>query len=336
MRVFLSYRRDDTAGRTGRLFDGLVSRLGARNVFQDVGSIEPGVDFEDAVHTAIARSDATLVMIGPDWATIRRPTGDRRLDDPHDHVRREVAAALAAGGNVVPVLVGDAQLPTVDELPEDLQPLAQRQAVVLRDATWHQDLDELIGRLKGEMASGPTLGRRRLTVATAVFSAMALAGIVWLLVRDDGESSSDDFSHAACPVPDASWASLVVSPAAIVSYELEDAERHRHSYTVLDAAARANTSGWEVVLVVDHANDTTPIDDTSADDTYYSWSSMSTLFVDDLSQGEPTCFSIQNGEQEVLPGKRAIARFGFQSSIDPNGVELEAITDDDRSISITG
>ena len=70
MRVFVSYRRDDTAGRAGRLGDGLSTRLGAGNVFQDVGSIAPGVDFEGAILGALAATDATIVVIGPDWATL--------------------------------------------------------------------------------------------------------------------------------------------------------------------------------------------------------------------------------------------------------------------------
>ncbi len=64
MRIFISYRRDDTAGRAGRLFDVLVSRLGGRNVFQDVAAIAPGVDFTQRVADAIAKSDSALVVIG--------------------------------------------------------------------------------------------------------------------------------------------------------------------------------------------------------------------------------------------------------------------------------
>jgi TIR domain len=122
MRVFLSYRRDDTAGRAGRLSDGLTDRLGTGNVFHDVGSIAPGVDFEAAILGALADTDATILVIGPDWATVKGPDHAPRLLQPDDYVRTEVAAALASGRPVVPVLVGDARLPTLDELPEDLTP----------------------------------------------------------------------------------------------------------------------------------------------------------------------------------------------------------------------
>jgi hypothetical protein len=336
MRVFLSYRRDDTAGRTGRLFDALVARLGQRNVFQDVGSIEPGVDFEEAVRSAITTSDATLVVIGPEWATIRDPAGLRRLDDPDDYVRREVSTALAAGGTVVPVLVGEAALPDVDELPDDLQPLVQRQAVELRDATWHDDLDGLMRRLHGDMASGRSKSRRRVVVIGVVIAAAAAAGGVWLLGRDHSDSSAGEPELPPCSVPDATWTSLDVPATATATYDLDDAEHHRLRYTVQKADAVAKGPVWEIILQVEQENLTTPIENTFADDSYFSRASLKQLFVDGVSQDESTCFSVRDGDKEVTPGKRAISLFGFQSSIDPSGVSLELITSDDRSVVITG
>ena len=151
MRVFVSYRRDDTAGRAGRLGDGLSTRLGAGNVFQDVGSIAPGVDFEGAILGALAATDATIVVIGPDWATLQGPDAVPRVREPGDYVRREVAAALTSGQPVVPVLVGGARLPAADELPDELAPLLKRQAITLRDDTWHEDVDGLVHRLRAEI-----------------------------------------------------------------------------------------------------------------------------------------------------------------------------------------
>jgi hypothetical protein len=133
MRVFLSYRRDDTAGRAGRLFDGLIKRLGPGQVFQDVEGISPGLDFEQALVEWLDRADASVVVIGADWVTAAEADGRRRLDHDDDYVRREVGAALASGRPVVPVLVGGAQLPRANELPDDLEPLVRRQAFTVRD-----------------------------------------------------------------------------------------------------------------------------------------------------------------------------------------------------------
>ena len=95
MKIFLSYRRDDTGGRAGRLFDVLVARFGAQNVFQDVSSAAPGFDFTERVEQAIATSDAVLVVIGPSWLDSATADGRRRIDQPDDFVRHEVGSALA-------------------------------------------------------------------------------------------------------------------------------------------------------------------------------------------------------------------------------------------------
>jgi len=335
MRVFVSYRRDDTAGRAGRLFDGLVAHLGADNVFQDVSSIEPGVDFDDAVRSAIAHSDATLVVIGSQWATIRNPGGGRRLDDPDDYVRREVCAALAAGGSVVPVLVDDATLPTADDLADELRSLAKRQAVSLRDATWGHDLEGLMRRLVGDARRRKPASRRRVIALGAFFVAVVIAVAGWLLTRGTGGSPSTESVIPPCSVPDATWTNLDVATTASASYEVNDAEHHRLQYVVQHADSRPKGSGWEVVLRVEHANQTDPVEGTFSDDSYFSPLSLRELFVDRLSQGKPTCFSLQTGDKEVAPGKRAIALFGYQSSIDPTAVSLEVTTYDQRAVVIT-
>ena len=149
MKIFLSYRRDDTGGRAGRLFDVLVARFGAQNVFQDVSSAAPGFDFTERVEQAIATSDAVLVVIGPAWLDSATADGRRRIDQPDDFVRHEVGSALASGMPVVPVLVDDAELPLADRLPDDVRGLVHRQAVSVRDESWRQDVDDLVRRLEG-------------------------------------------------------------------------------------------------------------------------------------------------------------------------------------------
>ena len=131
----------------------------------DVSAIAVGTDFVDQVERAISTSDASLVVMGPDWLGATDPEGRRRLDDPEDHVRSEVRSALASPNPVVPVLVGDASLPTEDQLPDDLKALARRQAVELRDETWSEDVEMLVRRLEGKetvgnLAGGSWLGDR--------------------------------------------------------------------------------------------------------------------------------------------------------------------------------
>src|SRR5579859_7462419 len=105
--IFISYRRDDSEGEAGRLFDDLVRSFGEDSVFMDVDGINPGMDFRKAIDDNVASCGVLLAMIGPTWATIKH--GDaRRLDDPNDFVRLEIASALSRNIAVIPVLVHDA------------------------------------------------------------------------------------------------------------------------------------------------------------------------------------------------------------------------------------
>ena len=119
--VFISYRRDDCAAHAGRLYDRLAQRTGEDAVFMDVDAIEPGVDFGARIEEAIGACRVVIVLIGDDWLDITDERGRRRLDDPTDLVRQEVAAALRRPDvRVVPVLVEEARMPPAERLPDDL------------------------------------------------------------------------------------------------------------------------------------------------------------------------------------------------------------------------
>jgi len=96
-------------------------------VFMDVDSLSLGRDFVEHVERALASAGVALILIGPGWLTAVGKTGGRRLDDPDDYVRREVATALRSSTLVIPVFVDGADMPESDELPEDLQSLTRRQ-----------------------------------------------------------------------------------------------------------------------------------------------------------------------------------------------------------------
>src|SRR3954462_10254967 len=123
LRVFLSYRRDDSADAAGRLYDLLDGRYS--HVFMDVDTIKPGVDFERVVNEALDSCDVLIAVIGQRWLTIADGNGRRRLDKPEDYVRMEVAAALERDVTVLPALIQEADMPGSDELPDPLKPLAK-------------------------------------------------------------------------------------------------------------------------------------------------------------------------------------------------------------------
>lgn len=178
--VFLSYRRDDAAGFAGRLADDLEAGLGGGGVFRDVDDIRPGEDFAQAIQAQLRGVDAVLVMIGPRWLTAAAG-GGRRLDDAEDFVRREIEAALASGKPVIPVLVGGAVMPAAADLPAAISGLARRQAVVLRDDGWRDDVARLVSHLGVRPAAAlPGINRRRWMLGVAGLGLLSVLS-VWAI-----------------------------------------------------------------------------------------------------------------------------------------------------------
>jgi hypothetical protein len=148
-RVFISHRREDAAGSVDRLCDWLKRQFGAANVFLDTDKIASGETFTLVLEERLAASDVLLAVIGPRWVSISDAAGNRRIADPKDFVVLEVATALKLGIRVIPVLVGGAPMPTVDQLPAALQGLDKLQATVIDDSRFPQDFDNLVDAIVG-------------------------------------------------------------------------------------------------------------------------------------------------------------------------------------------
>lgn len=142
--IFISYRRDDSQGSAGRLCDRLAVHFGRNKVFMDVDTIQPGVDFAEAIEEAVGSCDVLIAVIGKHWLISSDPRGARRLDIPEDFVRLEIATALRRRIRVVPVLVEGASMPEIDELPDDLKALVRRQAMEIGHNRFSSDSDRLI------------------------------------------------------------------------------------------------------------------------------------------------------------------------------------------------
>ena len=159
-RIFISYRRQETAWPARQLYEVLVARFGAASVFKDVDDIEPGDDFVDRITDAVAACDVLLALIGPQWLTMTDDKGRRRLDNPEDFVRLEVKAALSRNVRVVPILVDGARMPPAEELPDDLAAITRRQAVEINPVGFNTErlLATLAGKPQAKRFGGPTTG----------------------------------------------------------------------------------------------------------------------------------------------------------------------------------
>ncbi len=142
--IFVSYRRQDSDHLAGRLYDRLVDRFGEGQVFMDVDTIEPGLDFAEEVTRAVAACQVLVAVIGPAWLTATDGRGRRRLDNPGDFVRLEIETALTRGVRVIPVLAQGAMMPGQDDLPENLAGLARRNALFIRHESFRSDAGRLV------------------------------------------------------------------------------------------------------------------------------------------------------------------------------------------------
>jgi tetratricopeptide (TPR) repeat protein len=150
-RIFISYRRQETAWPARQLYDVLVERFPAEQVFKDIDSIEPGEDFIERTTAAVASCDVLLALIGPQWLTMTDKDGHRRLDDPEDYVRVEIETALTRKIRVIPILVDHAKMPGAKELPATLAPLVRRNAVEINPETF--DTKRLISTVQKTLAA---------------------------------------------------------------------------------------------------------------------------------------------------------------------------------------
>jgi hypothetical protein len=175
-RVFISYRRSDSAGYAGRLYDTLKDHFGEDRIFFDVDTIKPGVDFEQKIKTELDSSSAILVLIGRHWLDAKDASGNPRLENPNDYIRLEVETALAKNIAVIPVLLQGVPVPSGKELPEKLYDLSRRNAIKLSDENWNSDLNLLTAILKNILGVSGSLKEQRIKRYRQVVFALSLLG----------------------------------------------------------------------------------------------------------------------------------------------------------------
>jgi formylglycine-generating enzyme required for sulfatase activity len=146
-KIFLNYRRADSKGYTFAIFTVLEQHFSKEQIFMDVDTLLPGVDFVQALEEAVEDCDVFLAVIGARWENIKDDQGRRRIDNPEDFVRIEVAHALKRGIPVIPILVDGAQMPSSENLPDDLKGLSRRHAFIIGDRL-RSDVQHLINVLE--------------------------------------------------------------------------------------------------------------------------------------------------------------------------------------------
>ena len=148
MKLFISYRRDDSGYITDRIYEYLVPRAGRSSVFRDINSIDPGVNFVSRIQQSIAECDVLLVVIGDRWLQPDN-TGQPRLHSADDFVRLEIRSAIGIQVPVIPILVENCRMPAASDLPSEISSIAYLNAMrVRRDPDFLSDMRQLLGFLR--------------------------------------------------------------------------------------------------------------------------------------------------------------------------------------------
>jgi tetratricopeptide (TPR) repeat protein len=145
--IFISYRRDDSSASAGRLYDRLSVRLPNNHIFFDV-DLDPGIDFVEAIETAVGSCDVLIAVIGKHWLLSSDEEGKPRVENPKDFVRLEIATALKHKNRVIPVLVDGALMPRSSDLPDDLNQLVRLNAMDVSHNRFNADFNRLLAVIK--------------------------------------------------------------------------------------------------------------------------------------------------------------------------------------------
>lgn len=208
--VFINYRRDQTAGEARALYNDLVQLLGAERVFMDVDNIALGRDFREVLHERLQDCEVMLTLIGRGWADARDGGGQRRLEQPDDFVRLEIATALQRNVAVTPVLLQEARMPAAEQLPEDLKPLTFRNGFEVSHQTWESNVHELVKRLGLPVAAAPAPAvppapapaSARLPLVMGALAVLVAGGLgAWFVQRTEPPAPAPAPTPAPAPAP---------------------------------------------------------------------------------------------------------------------------------------
>ncbi|MEP6834190.1 MAG: TIR domain-containing protein [Gemmatimonas sp.] len=195
-KIFISYRREDSSGHVGRLHDALAKQMGPNSVFMDIDSIAPGADFVQVLHHSLEQAAVVVVVMGGRWVG-QRPDGTRRIDDPNDFVRLEVAKALADPElRVIPVLVNRAEMISESALPDELKALARRNAIEVSDIRWAHDTKLLADEIAKTPGDGDGFSFSAIPTSVKLIGA-AVALVLALFLWKPWQSPGSDNNYSS-------------------------------------------------------------------------------------------------------------------------------------------
>jgi len=148
-KIFISYRRKDSADITGRIVDRLVAKFGNNNILRDIDSIPLGVNFAAYIDKLLQSASVCLVVIGKKWVGLINNKSEKNDTDTPDFVQTEIETALIQRLPIIPVLLQNAAVPNQNQLPKPIEKLALRNGIAIRpDPDFNLDIERLILGIK--------------------------------------------------------------------------------------------------------------------------------------------------------------------------------------------
>ena len=154
MKIFISYRRaeDNKSNIVWTIHEKLAEVFGIESVFRDTNDIHGGSSWRSVLEREVNSCKVMVVVIGPEWASLTNPDGQKRLFDPNDVTRWEVETGLRRSRDedmtLIPVRVLGAQIPKKDDLPESLWQLFEIQWRELQNSHFEFDINALIDDIR--------------------------------------------------------------------------------------------------------------------------------------------------------------------------------------------
>ena len=258
-KIFISYRRDDSAVHAQSLTAERVTAFGAGQVFFDVKAIHYGEPFAPEIERNLKDSDVVVAVIGPLWSTLAGDDCTPRIQLPGDYVRHEIATALATGKRVIPVLVEGARMPTKASLPADIAALADINALTFSNRQIGEDAQRLVEAIAPPQTP-LTLWVKSLARLVGVAAALSMLFAAWLSAFDflslDTKTASFTLwlADTVAPVPVSPALQMLVIDADTErvlgkSFRRNPAVRRDHSEVIRALAlAGAKTVAFDVFI----------------------------------------------------------------------------------------
>jgi ABC-type phosphate transport system substrate-binding protein len=209
--IFISYRREDSAYITGRIYESVAARFGKDHVFIDVTALKGGDDYRAQLEALVRSSTIVLVVIGQRWLDLTQ----QRQEDPHDLARLEVEVALSRHAVVIPLLVQSATMPSESELPASLAQLPYRNAISIRpDPDFSRDIDRAITEIDLHVRPKQRTALPWVAAGFGGLASLAVTALVASLL-----TSNMLWPWASAPRSPSAPASALLNPACTVSAE---------------------------------------------------------------------------------------------------------------------